>query len=116
MNDNDFNIDNEKAYINQFLKNYVTDIINKSFISVEYNDNPSKNDHKSNTKFYEKLLNMINTQENILNLTGLSKEKIMSVNIIANEQLTNFKENYTKYGKYFKLIQTELALIADNMK
>ena len=104
----------ESESINTFIINYLNELINNSILKSTPN-NP-QNEIKSNPKFYEKLLNMMKIQENILNLTGISKAKIINVNIIANEQLKNFRDNYTKNGKYFKLIQTELALIADNMK
>ena len=70
----------------------------------------------TNKYFYENLMKVISTQENILNITSNSRDKLIVINGVAHEQLKNFKENYTKYGKFFKLIQTELASIADLMK
>jgi len=111
--------------------NIIIEVVNELITNVIENSNQKIDDNtiKSNIanetklnqepaqqKFYENLINAINIQENILNLTSLSKEKITTVNSIGIEQLQNFKENYTKYGKYFKLIQTELAGVADLIK
>jgi hypothetical protein len=66
--------------------------------------------------FHENLKSIIKIQENILNSSLLTKEKIISANEISVEQIKNFKENSTKYGKFLKNIQTELFLIQDLLK
>jgi len=55
-------------------------------------------------------------QENILDSTNLTKEKLISANEISAEQLKSFNENSQKYGKYLKAISTELFMIQDLMK
>ena len=55
-------------------------------------------------------------QENILNSTLLTKEKIISANEISVDQLKGFQENSQKYGKYLKAISSELFMIQDLMK
>ena len=67
-------------------------------------------------KFYDNLRTSIKTQENILKMTGMAKEKIKYANEISLDHLKLFKENSLKYGKYLKLIQEELSMISDLMK
>ncbi len=72
--------------------------------------------HEAKFNFYDNLRTVIKTQENILNMTGMAKEKIKYANEISIDQLNTFKENSMKYGKYLKLIHEELLLIGDLMK
>ncbi len=71
---------------------------------------------ESKLKFYDNLRTITKTQENILNMTGMAKEKIKYANEISVEQLNTFKDNSTQYGKYLRLIHEELLLIGDLMK
>jgi len=80
------------------------------------NENPPVITSESKLKFYDNLRAIIKTQENILNMTGMAKEKIKYANEISVEQLNTFKENSSQYGKYLKLIHEELLLIGDLMK
>jgi hypothetical protein len=49
-------------------------------------------------------------------MTGVSKQKLSTANDVANTQLKTVKEKFNKYGKFLKLIQTELFTISDLMK
>jgi len=55
-------------------------------------------------------------QGNIINMTSLTKEKLISANEISVDQLKAFSDNSQKYGKYLKAISTELFMIQDLMK
>jgi hypothetical protein len=68
------------------------------------------------SKFYDNLRTVIKTQENILTMTCMAKEKIKYANEISVDQLKNFKENSLKYGKYLKMIHEELQMVGDLMK
>jgi len=79
-------------------------------------NNTADNNIINEKYFYENLMKVINMQENILNVTSNSRDKLVVINGVAHEQLKNFKESYSKYGKFFKLIHGELATISDLMK
>jgi hypothetical protein len=68
------------------------------------------------TKFYEHLNHIVKTQENILTMTLMAKEKIKYANQISLDQIKSFKENSFKYGKYLKLIHEELQMTSDVLK
>lgn len=80
------------------------------------NENPPVVTGESKLKFYDNLRTITKTQENILNMTGMAKEKIKYANEISVEQLNTFKDNSIQYGKYLKLIHEELLMIGDLMK
>lgn len=74
------------------------------------------NSQDNQEKFYDNLRTVIKTQENILTMTTMAKEKIKYANEISVDHLKSFKDNSMKYGKYLKLIHEELQMISDLTK
>lgn len=64
----------------------------------------------------ETLDRVIKTQERVLLETNRSKEIIKCANEVGKEQLETFRKNSLKYGKYLKMIQTELFQVSDLIK
>ncbi len=75
-----------------------------------------ENNIESGKIFHDNLKRIKKIQENIINSTLITKEKIISANEISLDQIKGFKENSLKYGKYLKLIQSEMFMIQDLMK
>ena len=95
------------------------------------NQNEEKNEEKTNdikekeTKgetidphliFQKELLNIINKQEKILTSTSTINEKFGVSNEITKEQISSFKANIDKYGKYLIMIKKELGIISSTMQ
>ena len=66
--------------------------------------------------FQKELLNIIKKQEKILTSTSTINEKFGISNEITKEQISSFKTNIDKYGKYLIMIKKELGIISDTMK
>ena len=66
--------------------------------------------------FQKELLNIIQKQEKILTSTSTINEKFGISNEITKEQISSFKVNIDKYGKYLLMIKKELGMISDTMK
>ena len=62
------------------------------------------------------MLNIIQKQEKILISTSTINEKFDISNEITKEQISSFKVNIDKYGKYLLMIKKELGIISDTMK
>lgn len=67
-------------------------------------------------KFQSHLQSIIKTQEEILGLTVIAKEKFRTSNEISRDQVNTFNSNVLKYGKYLSLIKNELGQISDTLK
>ena len=66
--------------------------------------------------FQKELLNIINKQEKILTSTSTINEKFGVSNEITKEQISSFKANIDKYGKYLIMIKKELGIISSTMQ
>ena len=66
--------------------------------------------------FQKELLDIIKKQEKILNATSTINEKFDVSNQITKEQISSFKVNIDKYGKYLLMIKKELGMISDTMR
>jgi hypothetical protein len=97
--------------IKEIARECLNDILNK-IINIDTNQIQNNNPNQFNNF----LMIIQKTQENIINMTGMAKEKIKNVNEIGINQLKEFKENSIKYGKYLKSIHSELIMISDLIK
>jgi hypothetical protein len=79
-------------------------------------DNNLHTKEKTQIIFHENLEKIKKIQKNVISSLQLTKEKITSANEISVDQIKEFKENSTKYGKYLKLIHGELVIVQDLMK
>ena len=88
----------------------------------DQNDNKNEINDKNDENidphliFQKELLNIIKKQEKILNATSTINEKFDVSNQITKEQISSFKTNIDKYGKYLLMIKKELGMISDTMK
>ncbi len=85
---------------------------------LEENNTNKEEDEKIDPHliFHKELLNVIKTQERILNLTSTVNEKFDVSNAITKEQIDSFKTNVDKYGNYLLMIKKELGLISETMR
>ena len=87
---------------------------------IKENDNKNKETKNETIDphliFQKELLNIIQKQEKILISTSTINEKFDISNEITKEQISSFKVNIDKYGKYLLMIKKELGIISDTMK
>ena len=106
-----------------------SDIKNEETKNENQNDeknqeNPTENKEKETKDetidphliFQKELLNIINKQEKILTSTSTINEKFGVSNEITKEQISSFKANIDKYGKYLIMIKKELGIISSTMQ
>jgi hypothetical protein len=82
---------------------------------ININENQDNTENKD-SQFYNNLRSVIKMQENILNMTTLTKEKIKCANEMSIDQIRSFKENEIKYARYLKMVHGELQTISELLK
>ena len=135
-NENNINIENKDNKMEQIEENKDKLKENNDFeINIKKEDEKEKDNkpkEKSDSKkeindkndenidphliFQKELLNIIKKQEKILNATSTINEKFDVSNQITKEQISSFKTNIDKYGKYLLMIKKELGMISDTMR
>ena len=107
--------DNKENFIKEGTKEE-----HESENDIKENDNKNKETKNETIDphliFQKELLNIIQKQEKILISTSTINEKFDISNEITKEQISSFKVNIDKYGKYLLMIKKELGIISDTMK
>ena len=125
INENEEGLKKEKENDNINIPNTKEEDIKKENENKDINKE-KPNDLKEKTQkeeeidphliFQKELLNIIKKQEKILTSTSTINEKFGISNEITKEQISSFKTNIDKYGKYLIMIKKELGIISDTMK
>lgn len=87
--------------------------------NIDNNSNSNGNlneKEKEERKFYDNLINVIVTQENIIDSCKSNKESLEIFNNEITKNIMEFKLNSEKYGKYLRLIKNEFQMISDLMR
>ena len=109
-------------YLNYIDGNMMNNLENQN--DEKNQENPTENKEKETKDetidphliFQKELLNIINKQEKILTSTSTINEKFGVSNEITKEQISTFKANIDKYGKYLIMIKKELGIISSTMQ